>query len=169
MTILPYWRMILSTKLNLMLTRPVDVCIIKFAPKWRPYATCGRGGIGRHVRLRGVCASVPVQVRSTAPKLKPIHEDGLFCTLYSVLPLRINDPSYLPFRLLIPVFIQAFIYWIFNAHKACHKPDHPYNIEYDSYSRTTAKSEQWCQHIPLRSRYCYSILSMRGFCPSLSL
>jgi hypothetical protein len=35
----------------------------------RQYYFCGRGGIGRRARLRGVWATVWVQVPSTAPKM----------------------------------------------------------------------------------------------------
>ena len=36
-----------------------------------PAEICGGAGIGRQARLRGVCASVWVQVPSTAPKIPP--------------------------------------------------------------------------------------------------
>ena len=64
-------RIFILNKLQFILTEPVSVYNKSCCSSNH---ICGRGGIGRHVRLRGVCASVPVQVRSAAPELSSIEK-----------------------------------------------------------------------------------------------
>ena len=55
-----------------------EICYYKQAAEMRQNLICGRGGTGRRARLRGVWATVWVQVPSAAPDRSKRFELALF-------------------------------------------------------------------------------------------